>query len=59
LVSLGPLNATAVTLALWVKGIPIGLPVVASQSRAVRSSLPVRTMRPSELNANEITGPWW
>ena len=41
------------------KGIPIGLSVAASQCRAVRSPLPVSTIRPSGLNATEWTGPWW
>ncbi len=35
------------------------LPVAASQSRAVLSSLPVRTALPSGLNATAATPPWW
>ena len=36
----------------------MGRPVAASQSRAVLSSLPVRTVLPSGLNATALTGPW-
>ena len=36
-------------------GWPMGLPVAASQSRAVLSTLPVRTVLPSGLNATAQT----
>ena len=36
----------------------MGLPVAASQSRAVLSSLPVRTVLPSGLNATAVTASW-
>ena len=36
----------------------MGRPVAASQSRAVLSSLPVRTALPSGLNATAVTVPW-
>ncbi len=45
------LNATDETQSSWVIGGPIGSPVRASQSWAVRSQLAVRTVRPSGLNA--------
>ena len=35
----------------------MGWPVAASQSRAVLSSLPVRTVLPSGLNATALTAP--
>ena len=40
------------------QGWPIGWPVAASQSRAVLSELPVRTVLPSGLNATAATVPW-
>ena len=39
-------------------GRPVGLPVVASQSRAVLSKLPVRTVLPSGLYAMRMTSFW-
>ena len=50
------LNATAVTASVR-NGGPMGLPVAASQSRAVLSSLPVTTALPSGLNATALTAP--
>ncbi len=57
------LNATATTASLCIIGGPMGLPVAASQSRAVLSQLPVSTVLPSGLNATAQTDPpvhhWW
>src|SRR5262249_18889976 len=43
----------------WVSGRPTGLPVAASHSRAVPSSLPVAIVRPSPLKATDVTRPLW
>ena len=39
-------------------GAPMGCPVAASHSRAVRSALPVSTALPSGLNDTEVTQSW-
>ena len=49
------LNATAPTRLAMRRGGPTGSPVAASQSRAVPSSLPVRTRSPSGLKATALT----
>jgi len=53
------LNATALTQLLWASGGVTGVPLRASHTRAVWSSLAVASRVPSGLNATAKTPPLW